>query len=895
MQSVHERLGPYQILSLIGSGGMGEVYRAKDLRLGREVALKILPARFASHPERLSRFEREARSASALNHPAIITIYDIGTENSTAYIAMELVEGKNLHQLINLGRLSFRKMISIATQIADGLAKAHEAGIVHRDLKPENVMVNSDGFVKILDFGLAKLSDTPDSESSVMQTQTSAGVVLGTAAYMSPEQAAGRAVDFRSDQFSFGSILYEMATSRQAFIRESAAETMAAVIREEPDNSLLNQPQIPGPLRWIVERCMTKDPDERYASTRDLARDLQRLRDRAPEMTTGSQTNPRRASKTPARKIPWLPMALAALALLTFGALYLYRPNHFQQPVVFRTLTYSGSDSSPSVSPDGQLIAFRSDRDGTPRIWIKQLKSGNEIALTEGADDLPRFSPDGDFLLFVRKDGPDASLYRVPVLGGEVRKIVDDAQSGDWSSDGNKVVFIRWKASAGDPDSYFLTANPDGSDVREVAVIRGKQLHSVRWSPDGRYLVATVLIQGNYGSRDAIALIDMEKNKTEWIVSTFSPTAAIWSGQKNRIAYFVPETGVALFQLRGASTLFVHDVVTGKREPVFWTQSAGEVMDIAGDGRIVMHSASLRENLREVTISNENTPETSSWLTRGNSCNRQPIYSPDGQRILFSSNMTGNLDLWEVSTATRGLRRITDDAAADWDPAYSPDGKYILWSSNRNGNFEVWIANSDGSGSRQITQDGVDAENPLMTPDGKWIIYNSYNPDSKIRGIWKIRPDGSGGIRLATGQTQWPEISPDGKHIAYGFYKQTLNDRYTYERVLELETGREVPFEIEVSNRDRVGGRLRWMPDGKSILYIDEDENGNWGVFRQDFVPGKETRSTRKPVAGFHPDQKIDTFALSPDLSKIVVAEVELLSSLIMAEKIQGIEPYLKK
>lgn len=890
MQFVNEQLGPYTTLSQIGSGGMGEVYRAKDPRLGRDVAIKVLPQQFAAHPERMKRFEQEARAASALNHPAIITIYDIGTVDSIPYIAMEFVDGKNLHQLINFGRLSLKKIISIASQFADGLAKAHEAGIVHRDLKPENLMVNGDGYLKILDFGLAKLSYAAGPDSSEMQTQTSAGVVMGTAAYMSPEQAAGRQVDFRSDQFSAGSILYEMVTGKQAFRKDTTAETMTAVIREDPEAVSSVDPAIPGPLRWIIQRCMAKDPEERYASTRDLARDLQNLRDHFSEISITSEA-PRSVRSGKISRSVFLLSTIAVAMLFVAAAVFWIGRSPVQKPVVFRALTYSGSDSSPAVAPNGEFVAFRSDRDGVPRIWLKQLKSGNEIALTEGPDDFPRFSPDGSFLLFIRTEGQIASLYRVPVLGGDVRKVAEDVRSADWSPDGKQLVFIRWESVQGILDSHFLTVNPDGSVIQELAVIRQKQLHSPRWSPDGRFVVATVLVQGNYGSRDAIAMIDVQTKKTKWILSAFSPTAAVWSGNKNQIAYFVPETGVALFQLRGDSTLFLQDVETGKREAVFWAQSAGEIMDIAGKGGIVMHSASLRENLREVFLDGKKNALTTSWLTRGNSCNRQPAYSPDGRSILFSSNMTGNLDLWEVSVESRGLRRITEDATEDWDPAFSPDGKHILWSSNRKGHFEIWMANADGSGSRQVTTDGVDAENPGMTRDGKWIVYNSYNPDIKIRGIWKIRPDGTGAIRIASGLTQWPEISPDGRYASYGFYKQSFNDTLTYERVVEIATGNAVPFEIEVSNRDRVGGRMRWIPDGKSILFIDEDKDGNWGVFAQDFVPGTDTRSSRRPLAGFDPDRKIDTFAVSPDLSRIVIAEVEVLSSLVMAEGIPGIEP----
>jgi Tol biopolymer transport system component len=610
------------------------------------------------------------------------------------------------------------------------------------------------------------------------------------------------------------------------------------------------------------------------------------LRDHFAEVTSSAETTSPVTRVKPRRSL-WIPLVAAITLLAGFMIAYFWTRPAAPQLVVSRTLTYSGSDSSPAISPDRQFIAFRSDRDGLPRIWLKQMSGGNEIALTEGPDDYPRFSPDGSVLLFIRKQGASGSLFRVPVLGGEPRKVIDDAISADWSSDGKRIAFVRWTAGDGGLDSQVMIVKQDGSNPEKIVEIKDRQLLSVRWSPDNRSILSTVVIQGNYGNKDAIALIDVKNKTSRWIPSTSNnPTAAVWARKKNQIAYFLPETGVALFQLRGASRLFLQDIETGERKPVFWTQSTGDIMDLAGPGQMILHSASLRENLREASIDSNHQVTSWSWLTRGNSANRQPSYSPDGKRLLFSSNMGGNLDLWDLSTETRGLRRITEDSAEDWDPSYSPDGKFILWSSNRNGHFEIWIANADGSGARQVTQDGVDAENPCMTPDGKWIIYNSYNPDLRIRGVWRIQPNGTGATRIASGLTQWPEISPDGKYVSYGFYKQSLNDRLTYERVVETETRKVVPFEIEVSNRDRVGGRMRWMPDGKSIVFIDEDQNGNWGLFKQDFTPGKDSKSTRTPIAGFEADRKIDTFAISADGKRLTLAEVEVLSTLMMAEGI---------
>src|SRR5215831_7813755 len=288
------RLGPYEVLAPLGAGGMGEVYRARDTRLGREVAIKVLPAGLSADPERLKRFEREARSASSLNHPNIVTIYDIGAEGGVSYIAMELVKGEQLRaELVRGGSLPVRQILQIGSQIAEGLAKAHAAGIVHRDLKPENVMLTEDGHVKILDFGLAKLTQPETSSGGTTMAPTvsgatSEGVILGTVGYMSPEQATGGTVDYRSDQFSLGSILYELATGRRAFQRASAPQTLTAIIQDEPEAIATLNPKVPAPLRWIVERCLGKSPKQRYASTEDLARELATVRDHLSEATSGS-------------------------------------------------------------------------------------------------------------------------------------------------------------------------------------------------------------------------------------------------------------------------------------------------------------------------------------------------------------------------------------------------------------------------------------------------------------------------------------------------------------------------------------------------------------------------------------------------------------------------------
>ena len=409
------RLGPYEIVAPIGAGGMGEVYRAKDAKLGREIAVKVLPSATASDPDRRQRFEMEARSASALNHPNILTIYDIGETDGILYIAMELVEGKTLRELVASGEpVPTKKLLDVAVQTAEGLAKAHAAGIVHRDLKPENIMVSKDGFAKILDFGLAKLTETTTQDASVAPTAIAAptqpGTVMGTAGYMSPEQASGQAVDFHSDQFTLGAILYEMATGKRAFQRKTGAETLVSIIREEPEPLSQLAPKAPAPVRWIIERLLAKDPEERYASTKDLARDLKSVRDHLSE-TSGSG-GLEAAEPAKARRRGWLLPALLALFVGT-GLGFLVRAGLVGKPaapIQFRRLTYQrGRIVAARFAPDGQTIVYSAAWGGRP---VEMFSTRADIAESRS------FGIPGAVVLSVSSTGELAvAMSRRGVLG----------------------------------------------------------------------------------------------------------------------------------------------------------------------------------------------------------------------------------------------------------------------------------------------------------------------------------------------------------------------------------------------------------------------------------------------------------------------------------------------
>jgi TolB protein len=380
----------------------------------------------------------------------------------------------------------------------------------------------------------------------------------------------------------------------------------------------------------------------------------------------------------------------------------------------------------------------------------------------------------------------------------------------------------------------------------------------------------------------------MKTKEKRWLRSTW-PTAAIWISN-NRILYGIPRSVSG--STRMAGTIVLQDIETEKIRKLFWFPNCGDVLDRLNQNTLLLQSSLRRQNLRQISLAESN--ETERWFTRGNSTDRQPVYSPDGKSLLYSSIGTGNLDLKELTIETGAVRRITEDAADDWDPSYSPDGKHILWSSNRDGNFEIWMANTDGTNSRRITNDGLDAENPTMTRDQRWIVYNSYNP--KKTGIWKIRPDGSGATQLFNGLTQQPEVSPDGKYVAYAWYKQFVLGPMAYIRVTDIETGEHIPFETK-AERGAKGqatmagslGRCRWMPDGKSLAYIDSNEKGHLGIYVQEVIPGKDTFATRRAVAGFDPDRQTETFGISPDGKFIALSEMELLFSLVRVENVPGL------
>jgi Tol biopolymer transport system component len=410
-------------------------------------------------------------------------------------------------------------------------------------------------------------------------------------------------------------------------------------------------------------------------------------------------------------------------------------------------------------------------------------------------------------------------------------------------------------------------------------------MRAPRWSPDGRQ-IAVVPVSGALlaGAQQGVVLVGVEDGRVH---AARAPdprrniSAAAWTG-RGEIVYLQAESVVSA---AGSTAILVRqDPETGRVVSETWSPSSALVLDVLGDGRVVFDTRSPRQNLREVTLAG--SASDGRWLSRGESTDRQPVYSPDGEWVAFSSNRGGGMNLWLVSTATGRLRRVTD-AHVNWDPAFTRDGKRLLWSSNRGGNFEIWTADVDGSGPRQVTRDGGNAENPTATPDGQWVVYSSGNPQKA--GLWKVHPDGTGAVQLARGRASVPDVSPDGRYALYrvfsGKYPAVL-------RIVRVEDGQVEPFEIAVDARQRTTvtlGRARWMPDGKAIAFVGQDESGASGVYVQDFAPGQDTAATRRRLAGFDPDVAAESFGLSPDGTRLVIAGWVQLFSLMEAERLPGL------
>ncbi len=708
------KLGPYEILAPIGAGGMGEVYRARDPRLNRDVAIKVLPASYSEDPDRLRRFEHEAKAAGVLNHPNITGVYDFGEADGAPYVVQELLEGETLRVALAAGGLSPRRAVDYAIGIAHGLAAAHEKGIVHRDLKPENLFVTNAGQIKILDFGLAKLTESAGSGSQTnlptAAPATEPGMVLGTLGYMSPEQVRGRAADHRSDIFSFGAILYEMLSGKRAFHADSAADTMSAILKEDPPELSVTNRNISPALERIIRHCLEKTPERRLHSAHDLAFELESL-----TQTSGT------AAAVPAERASRLlrpALAAAALAALVAAGFWLGRRGATARASVangeartFRKVTgLPGYETFPALSPDGQTLAFVKKSAGHEHVYIQRAGGQNPTDLTPDCKEdstAPAFSPDGNLIAY-SSQCEGGGIFLVGATGESARRLAPLGSGAAWAPDGREIVF--------DTESHWTPYSRSGVSelwVAEVASGKTRKIHAgdaVQPSVSPRRLRIAYWALPTDGSQRDIWTIPYGGLKTgEKPVPVTQDAAVDWNpvwSADGRFLYFLSDRDGTMNLWRVPI-----DEATGKPlgppEPrTLPTREAGG-FGISRDGRRLAYVAAEPAFSLDVLSIDPVSGEAKGppvELLQSSEPIGFPNLSPDGTLLTFDSQGSVREDLFLVRADGTKLRRLTDDDARDRAPVFMPDGTRIVFQSNRGGRWELWTIRPDGSELTQLTR-----------------------------------------------------------------------------------------------------------------------------------------------------------------------------------------------
>jgi len=870
-------LGPYEIMAPVGSGGMGEVWRARDRRIGRDVAVKVLAESFTSGDERLLRFEQEARAAGALNHPGLVTIFDVGTTDGAPYIVMELLEGRTLRDAIggDVGNaLPLRKAVDYATQIASALAVAHEKGIIHRDLKPENIFITTDGRAKILDFGLAKLAeDTTDADENrrtVRRTGrqlTTKGTVVGTPGYMSPEQVRADPIDHRTDIFSFGSVLYEMLSGRPAFECFSAVETMHAVLTADPRPLTALDRGIPTTLESIVSHCLEKDPHDRFQSARDLAFQLRTLPD-----LRGSVTNGGRPLPAPPKRMRYR-AATAVLALFAAGAggFALFRGRGPESPASlrrFRQLTFGdGLETFPTLAPDGKSFAFVSSQSGNRDIYVQRVDGRTAINITSDSpddDSDPAFSPDGSQIAF-RSERDGGGIFVMGVTGESVRRLTTGrGYNPSWSPDATRIVYstapveLHPHVRAGDGELWVV----DTRTSARKALIRPKEggpdfgrnsdAAQPSWSPHGTRIAFWGVSTGP-GERDVWTIDPNAAEPKRTVVRVTSGSALHWNpvwSPDGRSLYFGSDRDGTLNLWRVAM-----DEATGKPkkppEPQSLPASVSGSFTFSQQGEIAFTTVTRSYRLLAFPFD----------IGSGATGTPRPLFggseeiltfepSPDGKMVAFTTGGGAQEDLFIANIDGTRPRQLTNDAPRDRGVTWSPDGKRLYFYSNRGGAYHIWRIQADGSGLARVTNDKdlerVGAQNiylPNVSPDGRTLVARS---DRSSVFVHLDRPPGRRVEPFGDENMRAPRWSPGGRHLVVlgGEAPATRIAVYSLDnRRFETIPGPRVP--------------PQWLPDGRHVA-----------LFGKQSIGIVDLESRHMTTSAFAPPPGVDLDAFAPRLSR---------------------------
>ncbi|HXQ73926.1 MAG TPA: protein kinase [Pyrinomonadaceae bacterium] len=822
---VGQELGTYRIEKLLGAGGMGEVYLARDLKLGRMAALKVLPLHFVVDAERLSRFQREARALSSLNHPNLVTIYEVGEARGLHFIAMELVEGQTLASLRD--KISLEELLSIVVQVAEALGAAHQAGIIHRDIKPDNVMVRPDGYAKVLDFGLVKLKEVEPERGAPNHTKLC--VAMGTLAYMSPEQAAGEPVDQRTDIWSLGVVLYELATGRKPFTGETRQATINAILSTQPNSVATTNPSLPPDLDRILNKALDKDRELRYQTASDFRADLRRLLREIDSSATASGAS-EVARLEGHEQTRWLWTVIASFLILMTAALgwlvwlkaKAASPD-WSRAAHLQLTNEHGTEFFPSLAPDGKSFVYASNQHGNFDLFVQRVGGKNATLLTPNTPSNeiePVFSPSGERIAF-RSTREPAGVYVMEAGGENVRLVIAGCHHPAWSPDGNEIVC----STAGHEEapttrntrpSALWIANVETGDKRFLCEHDAMQ---PSWSPNGKR-IAFWFMPPSAGRSD-IATISRNGGEIEVVTKDASTNwNPVWSPD-GKFLYFASDRSGNMSFWRVAIDEETGKVM-GDAEAVSTPSNFNRHLSFSGNGkRMIYVQTAQQANIQAIKF-NPNAEKIVGepfWITRGDRYIIRPELSPDSSRFVMRISRRTQDDIVVVSKDGTQWRDLTNDKFFDRYPRWSPDGEQIVFTSDRSGRYEIWLLDVDAANLRQLTFDTPgDTTFPIWSPDGSQILFRSnfVNTVLDVKKPWaeqklRLLPTAPDNQRFLV----W-DWSPDGKRVI-----GNLSGPPSAVASFSFETNQ---YEKLTDFGGEFGGGAMWLPDSTRFVFFHSNK-----------------------------------------------------------------------